>query len=115
MLFVSAAVTVATASLTGATHAAAEVSPHCRESGFCLFEGKSFTGPKAVVPASTGCRTTSTLGISATRSAARGFGDSKALRLYADSKCAQLITDVSEERAILDPAARSYSLVNLPG
>ncbi|WP_406270250.1 hypothetical protein OHT93_18240 [Streptomyces sp. NBC_00191] len=116
MLLVGALATVVTGSLIGgATHAAADVSPNCQESGYCLFEGAGFTGKKAVVPTSTGCRGTSTLGISAARSAAQGFGDGKALLLYSDTRCTQRITDVSENLASLDPAALSYSLVNLPG
>ncbi|MEU2539353.1 hypothetical protein [Streptomyces iakyrus] len=100
---------------TGITPAAADVSANCQESGYCLFDGTSFTANKAVLPNVTGCHTVSSLGISAARSAARGYGDSKALVLYSDTQCSQRITDVMQDRASLNPAALSYALVNLPG
>ncbi|WP_143051666.1 MULTISPECIES: hypothetical protein [unclassified Streptomyces] len=93
----------------------ADASGNCQQSGYCVFDETSFTGNKSVLPNALGCHTISTLGISAARSAARGFGDGKALALYSDTQCSHQITTVTQDHASLDPAALSYSLVNLPG
>lgn len=99
---------------TAVTPAMADASEHCQESGYCLFDRPGFTGKKAVLPNVTGCRAVTSVGISTARSAARGFGDSKTLVLYSDTRCSHRITDVTKDRAGLEPPALSYSLLNLP-
>ncbi|WP_435279541.1 hypothetical protein [Streptomyces sp. 1222.5] len=106
-----------TAAMTtsGTVPAVADAPGHCQQSGYCVFDETSFNGNKSVLPNALGCHTTSTLGISAARSAARGFGDGKALALYSDTQCSHRITTVTQDHDSLDPAALSYSLTNLPG
>ncbi|MFI0141836.1 hypothetical protein [Streptomyces luteogriseus] len=101
-------------SLTVAAPAAADVSPHCQEAGYCLFSDVHFSGIKAVIPNSTGCKAVNTVGFPAAASVARGFGDSTALRLYSDGNCTQPITYVYGDMANVNPPARSYSLMRIP-
>ncbi|MEU4768725.1 hypothetical protein AB0H12_36300 [Actinosynnema sp. NPDC023794] len=107
LLLASAA---ATASTTAA--AASEVSPHCQESGYCLFSGTSFTGTRAVLPLSYGCHPVTDLGFTTARSAARGFGDGTALQLFADSTCTTRVATVYHE--VPTTAAASYRLMPIP-
>ncbi|MGW7466978.1 peptidase inhibitor family I36 protein [Streptomyces xantholiticus] len=113
-LLTGVALTAIVGVTTSIAPAAAAPSEHCQEGSYCLFDGIDFTGNKAAVPNVTRCHTVSSLGISAAHSAARGYGDSKVLVLYSDTQCSQEITDVTEDRASLEPAALSYLLMNLP-
>ncbi|MFI9815381.1 peptidase inhibitor family I36 protein [Saccharothrix variisporea] len=104
---------VVAAALVGATPAAATVSPHCQDGGYCLFSGTNFTGTKAVLPTTRGCRAVSTLGFTPARSAARGYGDGYALELYSDTSCTTSVATVFDE--VPDTNARSYALIPIPG
>jgi hypothetical protein len=108
-----AAAALSTGGVMAAPAALAEVSPHCPQAGFCLFPGADFTGTMVGVPAGTGCRQVSTLGITEARSAARGYGDASALQLYADSGCTTSAGSVLFE--IPDTVTVAYRLVPLPG
>jgi hypothetical protein len=89
------------------------VSPHCPRDGYCLFSLSGFSGTQVVVPPGTGCRAVATAGIEVARSAARGYGDSSGLRLFADPGCAGPATDVRDEVASVE--ALAYQLIPLPG
>lgn len=95
-----------------ATTAASDVSPHCQESGYCLFSGTSFTGTRAVLPLSYGCHPVTDLGFTTARSAARGFGDGTALQLFADSTCTTRVATVYHE--VPTTTATSYRLMPIP-
>ncbi|HKS48878.1 MAG TPA: hypothetical protein VJT49_27970 [Amycolatopsis sp.] len=92
--------------------ASADVSPHCQDSNYCLFPGANFTGTKAVA-SGRGCQPVSRLGFTPARSVARGYGDSYALELYADTSCTTSLGTVSYE--VPDTSALAYQLVAIPG
>ncbi|GLY65625.1 peptidase inhibitor family I36 protein [Amycolatopsis taiwanensis] len=108
---------VAALALAGSALAApaalADVSPHCQQSGYCLFSGAGFTGTRVTVSSGTGCHPVSDLGLPVARSAARGFGDGAALTLYSDTQCTTSIGTVFTE--LPDISAASYRLTPLPG
>lgn len=106
----AATASAATASATAAT--ASDVSPHCQESGYCVFSGASFTGARAIVPLSYGCHPVTDLGFTTARSAARGFGDGTALQLFADSTCTTRVATVYHE--VPTTTATSYRLMPIP-
>ncbi|MCC8250306.1 hypothetical protein [Saccharothrix luteola] len=110
----SSALLLASAAATASTTAAAasDVSPHCQESGYCVFSGTSFTGTRAVLPLSYGCHPVTDLGFTTARSAARGFGDGTALQLFADSACATRVATVYHE--VPTTTATSYRLMPIP-
>jgi hypothetical protein len=105
--------TVVAGSTLAAPAAQAEVSSHCTDSGYCLFSGTNFTGTEVVVPAGTGCRPVSTLGITTARSAARGYGDSYVLQLYTDTSCTTSAGTVTSE--VASTSATAYRLIAIPG
>jgi hypothetical protein len=107
-LLLAAASTTASA----AAASASDVSPHCRESGYCVFSGASFTGARAVVPQSYGCHPVTDLGFTTARSAARGFGDGTALQLFSDTTCTTRVATVYHE--VPTTTATSYRLMPIP-
>ncbi|ROP40393.1 hypothetical protein [Saccharothrix texasensis] len=107
LLFAAAAATPAAAAAS-----ASDVSGHCRESGYCVFSGASFTGARTVVPQSYGCHPVTDLGFPTARSAARGFGDGTALQLFADTACTALAATVYHE--VPATTAGSYRLMPIP-
>jgi hypothetical protein len=104
---------VVAGSALAAPPAQAEVSPHCTDDGYCLFSGPEFTGTKVVVPSGSGCRPVSGLGLTTVRSAARGFGDGYALRLYSDTTCSTSAGTVYDE--VASTSATAYRLIPIPG
>ncbi|QFZ23027.1 hypothetical protein [Saccharothrix syringae] len=100
------------AALTAAVPAHADVSPHCQVGAYCLFPGENFIGDRAVPPLERGCHPVSALGFTTARSAARGFGDSWALELFADGGCATKVATVWQEVPVT--AALSYRLTQIP-
>lgn len=92
--------------------ASSSVSPHCQESGYCVFSGTSFTGTRTVVPQSYGCHPITDLGFPTARSAARGFGDGTALQLFADPTCTTRVATVYHE--VPTTTATSYLLMPIP-
>ncbi len=110
--FIGAA--VLTAGLVTAAPAAAGVSPHCLEGGYCLFSAPQFGGTKAVLSHTWGhCRLVSSLGFTPARSAARGFGDGAALELYSDTTCTNSVAVVFQD--VPDVTALSYAVIPIPG
>lgn len=97
---------------TPASASASDVSPHCQESGYCLFSGTSFTGTRVIVPPTYGCHPVSDLGFTTARSAARGFGDGAALQLFTDAGCTTLAATVYSE--VPATTATSYRLSRIP-
>ncbi len=100
-------------SVSAGTPAQADVSAHCQDYGFCLFSGAGFTSKKATVPTGSGCRAVATLGFTTARSAARGYGDSKVLELFADAECANSVGTVVTE--VANTSAVAYRLMSIPG
>lgn len=96
----------------GVAPASADVGRHCQQSGYCLFSGSGFDGTKVVVPAGYGCQPVTPLGIDVARSAARGFGDSHVLELFADNACANRIAVATDE--VAETSARTYRLTMIP-
>lgn len=101
-----------TATLFTAAPASADVSPHCKDAGYCLFSGTQFTGTRALVPSRYGCHPVSSLGFTTARSAARGFGDGAALILYSDTTCTTETAIVFQE--VPTTSAKSYRLLPIP-
>ena len=97
--------------LFGATPAVAEVSDHCKESGYCLFSGSNFDGTK-VSALRIGCRTAQSIGLVAIRSAARGYGDSLALTIYSGTACDGTAVNVFSDTSGV--VAKSYQLIPIP-
>ncbi|TDP95095.1 peptidase inhibitor family I36 protein [Labedaea rhizosphaerae] len=86
---------------------------HCQSGAYCLFSGTNYTGTSAVVASGLGCHAVSSLGFPVAHSAARGFGDSYALQLYADSSCRTLLGNVNSD--VPNTSAAGYRLIPIPG
>lgn len=98
--------------LTAAPAGAADVSPFCREQGYCLFAESAFNGLAVVVPLKFGCHAVAEIGPSTVQSAARGFGDSYVLDLHSNGTCSAYIETVTHETP--RTSAKSYELMQIP-
>ena len=92
---------------------ASAAGEHCQTGAYCLFSATNYSGVSAVVASGSGCHAVASLGFPVARSAARGFGDSYALQLYADSSCTTSLGYLNSD--VPDTSAQGYRLILIPG